>query len=109
MSFVQRENQLVAILGPSGAGKTSLFSAIVGELTLTQGELYFGELSLRTGGRQIRGQLGFVPQDEHLFRSLTVRQLLRYSFELRIASTRADRDERIVRVCEQLKIAGQLD
>jgi ABC-type multidrug transport system ATPase subunit len=109
MSFVQRENQLVAVLGPSGAGKTSLFSAIVGELTLTEGDLYFGELSLRTRGREIRGQLGFVPQDEHLFRSLTVRQLLRYSFELRIASTRADRDERIAKVCEQLKIVGQLD
>jgi ABC transport system ATP-binding/permease protein len=109
MSFVQRENQLVAILGPSGAGKTSLFSAIVGELTLTKGALYFGELSLRTHGTQIREQLGFVPQDEHLFRSLTVRQLLRYSFALRIASTRADRDVRIVRACEQLKIAGQLD
>jgi ABC transport system ATP-binding/permease protein len=109
MSFVQRQNQLMAILGPSGAGKTSLFSAIVGELALTKGELYFGELSLRTRGREIRGQLGFVPQDEHLYRCLTVRQLLRYSFELRIAGTRADRDVRIVRVCEQLKIAGQLD
>jgi ABC-type multidrug transport system ATPase subunit len=108
-SFVQRQNELVAILGPSGAGKTSLFSAIIGELTLAKGDLYFGELPLRTHGAQIRKQLGFVPQDEHLFRSLTVRQLLRYSFELRIASSKAERDQRIVRVCEQLKIAGQLD
>jgi ABC-type glutathione transport system ATPase component len=108
MSFVQRQNHLLAIVGPSGAGKTSLFSALVGELALEHGDLYFGELPLRTHGAQIREQLGFVPQDEHLFRNFTVGQLLRYSFELRIAGSTARRDECVAWVCEQLKISGQV-
>src|ERR1700761_2791317 len=102
MSFVQRKNDLLAILGPSGAGKTSLFSALVGELKLEDGELYLGELPLRTHGAQIREKLGFVPQDEHLFRTFTVRKLLRYSFELRGAISKARRDQRVVEVGEQL-------
>ena len=109
MSFVQRKNDLLAILGPSGAGKTSLFSALVGELKLEDGELYLGELPLRTHGGQIREKLGFVPQDEHLFRTFTVRKLLRYSFELRSAISKASRDQRVVEVCEQLDIGEQLD
>ena len=109
MSFVQRKNDLLAILGPSGAGKTSLFSALVGELKPENGDLYFGELPLRTHGAQIREKLGFVPQDEHLFRTFTVRKLLRYSFELRTATDKARRDQRIVEVCEQLEISEQID
>jgi ABC-type multidrug transport system ATPase subunit len=109
MSFVQRKNDLLAILGPSGAGKTSLFSALVGELKPENGDLYFGELPLRTHGAQIREKLGFVPQDEHLFRTFTVRKLLRYSFELRTATDKARRDQRIVEVCAQLEISEQID
>jgi ABC transport system ATP-binding/permease protein len=109
MSFVQREREMLAILGPSGAGKTSLFYAIVGELKLKPGgDLYFGDLSLRTHGEQIRDRLGFVPQEESLFRTLTVRRLLRYSYRLRLASRRSQ-DQRIEDVCAQLKIDGKLD
>jgi ABC transport system ATP-binding/permease protein len=109
MSFVQRKNDLLAILGPSGAGKTSLFSALVGELKPEDGDLYLGELPLRTHGAQIREKLGFVPQDEHLFRTFTVRKLLRYSFELRSAIGKACRDQRVVEICEQLDISEQID
>ena len=109
MSFVQRKHDLLAILGPSGAGKTSLFSALVGELKPEDGDLYLGELPLRTHGAQIRERLGFVPQDEHLFRTFTVRKLLRYSFELRSGIDKACRDQRVVEVCEQLEISGQID
>jgi ABC transport system ATP-binding/permease protein len=110
MSFVQRKNDLLAILGPSGAGKTSLFSALVGELKPDKGgELYFGPLPLRTHGAQIRELLGFVPQDEHLFKTFTVRRLLRYAFRLRSASNNSRREERITEVCKRLEISGQLD
>ena len=116
MSFVQRKNDLLAIVGPSGAGKTSLFSALVGELKPEDGDLYLGELPLRTHGAQIREELGFVPQDEHLFSTFTVRKLLRYSFELHSYSfelhsaiSKARRDQRIVEVCEQLDISEQID
>ena len=54
MSFVQREATLLAVLGPSGAGKTSLFSTLLGELPLQSGKLYFQKLSMKTQSRQIR-------------------------------------------------------
>ena len=73
------------------------------------GDLYLGELPLRAHGAQIREELGFVPQDEHLFRTFTVRKLLRFSFELRSAISKARRDQRIVEVCEQLHISEQID
>jgi ABC transport system ATP-binding/permease protein len=109
MSFVQPRGALLAILGPSGAGKSSLFSAIVGELVPESGDLYFREFSLLTHAAQIRAMLGFVPQDETLFKTLTVRRQLRYAFQLRASRPAAFRERRVEEVCEQLKITDQID
>ena len=109
MSFVQQERQMLAILGPSGAGKTSLFSALVQELQIEEGELYLGKLPLRSHGAQIRERLGFVPQDDTLFKTFTVRQLLRYAYELRGAGSKATRDSRVAEVCGQLEIGEQIE
>ncbi|HXL88736.1 MAG TPA: ATP-binding cassette domain-containing protein [Streptosporangiaceae bacterium] len=109
MSFVQQQNHMLAILGPSGAGKTSLFSALVGELQPEEGDLYLGKLPLRTHGAQIREQLGFVPQDETLFKTFTVRQLLRYAYELRGKGSKSARDTRVEEVCDLLGINEQID
>ncbi len=96
MSFVQRESTLLAVLGPSGAGKSSLCSALLGELPLRSGRLFVGTLPVETHARQIRDQLGFVPQDTRLHMSLTVEATLHYGFSLRspIRSKRT-REERV--------------
>ena len=83
MSFIQREKTLLAVLGPSGAGKSSLFEALLGELPLQSGRLFFRGMSMATHSKQIREQLGFVPQKTELHESLTVQATLRYGFGLR--------------------------
>jgi ABC-type multidrug transport system ATPase subunit len=95
MSFVQREKTVLAILGPSGAGKSSLFSALLGELPLESGQLFFSELPMATHGRQIRSQVGFVPQQIDLHPSLTVEDTLRYGFGLRSPAGNASRENAV--------------
>lgn len=109
MSFVQHEGTVLAILGPSGAGKSSLFSALLGELETDEGgRLFFGQLDMQAHGEQIRSQLGFVPQDDSLHRTLRVRTLLAFSDRLRSPKRRGDRTGRIAEVCRKLDIR-QLD
>lgn len=106
MSFVQREGSLLAILGPSGAGKSSLCLALLGELQLDSGRLFFGKMSLATHSRQIRDQLGFVPQDTRLHMSLTIDQTLRYGFDLR-SPANGMREDRIREVLEQTDLKSR--
>ncbi len=50
--------EFVAVLGPNGTGKTSLFKVILGLTDLTHG-------SVRVGGRQVRtgnSRVGYIPQ-----------------------------------------------
>ena len=105
MSFVQDEQTLLAILGPSGAGKSSLFSALLGELPLESGQLFFSGLPMATHSRQIRDQLGFVPQQIDLHMSLTVESTLRYGFGLRSP----DRRKRDTAITEALTVVNLTD
>lgn len=116
MSFTQREKSVLAVLGPSGAGKSSLFAALLDELPRAEssGAIYFRGMNVRSHIDQIRERLGFVPQEDSLHRSLTVRQSLGFAYRLRRPADRTipliggERDT-VRAVCRQLDIEGCLD
>jgi lipopolysaccharide export system ATP-binding protein len=71
--------RIVGVLGPSGAGKTTLFRALVGELVPSRG-------SVRVGGRDVtaeplwrraRAGVGYVPQGPSILLDLSVRDNIR--------------------------------
>lgn len=75
--------QLVAIMGPSGAGKTTFMNVLCGKATYGRmtGHVYInGE---EKPIQDLKPVTGFVPQDDVVHETLTVREQLRYSSELR--------------------------
>jgi ABC-type multidrug transport system ATPase subunit len=109
MSFAQPEKTLLAVLGPSGAGKTSLFNTLLGELPLQSGRLYFQGLSMETHARQIRERLGFVPQGTKLHDTLTVASTLRYGYRLRSLQGKGKGQHAVDRVLKQVDLEKQRD
>ncbi|XP_077241690.1 ATP-binding cassette A1 isoform X2 [Tasmannia lanceolata] len=70
------ENQILALLGHNGAGKSTTISMLVGLLPPTSGDaLVFGK-SIRTDMDEIRKGLGVCPQNDVLFPELTVKEHL---------------------------------
>lgn len=77
--------KVAAIMGPSGAGKTTFMNALCGRA-------YYGTISgeIRINGEissiaEIKNFRGFVPQDDIVHEHLTVREQLYYSARLRNA------------------------
>jgi lipopolysaccharide export system ATP-binding protein len=70
--------QVVAILGPSGAGKTSLFRVVVGEETPHAGRVLVDavDVSLEPLWKRARRGIGYLPQGPSVLFDLTVRQNL---------------------------------
>ena len=106
-------SELVGLMGPSGAGKTTLMTALNGYLRPSRGSVLFNQEDLYANFARFCGHLGYVPQDDLMHGSLTVEEALYFTARLRLPSDYSDEDihRRITQVLEQLRlveIRGQL-
>ena len=71
-----RRGEIVGLLGPNGAGKTTSFYMIVGLVRPNSGRVFFdGEDVTRIPMfNRSRAGMGYLPQEESIFRKLTVEQ-----------------------------------
>jgi ABC-type Fe3+/spermidine/putrescine transport system ATPase subunit len=88
---------LVYLVGPSGAGKTTLARLVAGLEPLDDGEIFFNERVIHTLPAPER-RVGFVFQDDALWPRLTVAENVGYALKIR----RLPRTERRDRVAEAL-------
>lgn len=75
-TLVLGQGELVGVVGPNGAGKSTLIKAIFGLVQVTEGSITFrGDdiTSLKAHDLVSRG-IGYVPQTENVFPSLTVEE-----------------------------------
>ena len=74
VSFSVNKNSLIAVVGPNGGGKTTLFNAITGLIPITKGSIEINGQDVTKGN----GSIGYVPQNENLNWNfpLTARQVV---------------------------------
>ena len=75
--------QIIGIVGPDGAGKTTLIRLIAGLLTPTAGHITVSGLDSIRDTEQIRIMTGYMPQKFGLYEDLTVMQNLNLYADLR--------------------------
>ena len=71
--------ELVAIIGPSGAGKTSFSKALLGIWPAANGEVFIDGASLSQWSREHLGRfIGYLPQDIELFEGTVAENICRF-------------------------------
>lgn len=94
-----RSGEIVGLLGPNGAGKTTSFYMIVGLVRPNGGRVLFNGKDVTNAPmhRRARMGMGYLPQEESIFRKLTVRENIMAILE----TLRMGRRERKTR-CDEL-------
>ncbi|MEE6178478.1 ATP-binding cassette domain-containing protein [Mycobacterium sp. 050134] len=111
ISLTARPGTLTAIIGGSGAGKTTLSRLIAGYATPTSGLVTFEGHDIHTEYASLRTRIGMVPQDDVVHRQLTVNQALGYAAELRLPpdTSKADREQVVAQVLDELGLTKHAD
>jgi ABC-2 type transport system ATP-binding protein len=78
LSFAANKGEIVALMGPDGAGKTSIFRAICGLITFNNGEIRVAGFSVATEFEKIKPLMGYMPQSFSLYQDLSVEENLQF-------------------------------
>jgi ABC-2 type transport system ATP-binding protein len=95
---------IYGLLGPNGAGKTTLIKALVGVSRPTAGSVRVLELDPVRDARQVRPQIGYMPQAPALYEDLSARDNIRF---FAAAHSLPDLDARVEAAVEFVALSGR--
>ena len=99
-------NDFVAIIGGSGAGKTTLMNAISGFDKKFAGNIKYNGVELKPHFNEWKSIIGYVPQEDIIFENLTLRRMLSYTADLKMPSdtSKAEKNKRIDQVLGMVEL-----
>ena len=100
------QGEVVGLLGPTGAGKTTSFYMIVGLVTPDSGRVLLDgeDLTAMPMFRRARKGISYLPQEASVFRKLSVEDNVLAVLETRRDLERAAREQRLEELLEELRI-----
>ncbi|HBT95134.1 MAG TPA: hypothetical protein DEB24_03070 [Coriobacteriia bacterium] len=105
VSFTIEPGELVAVVGKSGAGKTTVMNCISGYSVPNGGEVSVGDVDLHENFADLKASIGYVPQQNIVYDSLTLESMLGYAAKLRMPA-KTDASERRATVDRVLAVVG---
>ena len=103
------KNNILAIVGPSGGGKTTLLRMLAGLEKIDSGEIIYNGESLPIDELEKRNLLGFVFQDFQLFPHLTVLENLVLSPIKTMNMEKNDAEKKAIELLEKLGLEKQIN
>lgn len=106
-----KSNEFVAIIGGSGAGKTTLMTAISGFEPTFEGNVYCNDINLIEQFQNLKSIIGFVPQQDIIYENLTLRRMLQYTAKMKMPkdTKKSEIRERINEVLEMVELKEHQD
>ncbi len=111
LSISIESGEVVGLLGPNGAGKTTAFYMIVGLVSCGRGRIVLNgrDVTRLPVHRRARLGLGYLPQEASVFRKLSVADNIRSILQLRADLRRAERQQMVEQLMEELHIGHVRD
>jgi ABC-2 type transport system ATP-binding protein len=88
VSFTVHAGELYGLVGPDGAGKTTMMRLLCGALTLEKGQATIAGMDVKRQPERARAEIGYLPQRFSLYEDLTVLENIRFFAETRGLSSK---------------------
>lgn len=100
-------NEFVAIIGGSGAGKTTFMNAINGFDRKTEGKISYNGSDLRKNFNELKSLIGYVPQEDIIYENLTLRRMLYFTARLKMPgdTSKKEINDRINQVLKMVELS----
>jgi ABC-2 type transport system ATP-binding protein len=101
ISFEVGKGEIVGLLGPNAAGKTTTMRILTGFMMPTQGETWIADCNMITNSLEGRRHIGYLPEAIPLYLDMTVREYLNFFAKLRgLDNQRTQkRTDEVVQLC----------
>ncbi len=101
-----RPGELIAIIGGSGAGKSTILNCMCGYLRPSEGQVFINGIDLYQNFDSLKKLVGYVPQSDIVYDNLTLYDMLMYTAKLRLPkdTSPAERDAAIARSIDMVEL-----
>jgi len=107
VSFEVHTGEIVGFIGPNGAGKSTTMKMITGTLSPDIGLVRINDLNALEHQKEIRGMIGYLPENNPLYHEMYIREYLQYVAGLYKVGGKTARD-RISRVIEMTALTREV-
>ena len=83
INFVLKEGEVLGYLGPNGSGKSTTVKMVIGMIQPTRGKVLFAGRNIHDDLAAYRAQLGYVPEEAHVYTHLSGLEYLQLVGRLR--------------------------
>ena len=107
VSLSVSSGSIVGLLGPNRAGKTTSFYMIVGIISSEEGQVILDDHDITSLPMHARARagLGYLPQENSIFRKLTVYQNLMGVVELLPGLSKSEKEDRVNQLLEEFSVS----
>ena len=105
LNFKINDGEIIGLLGPNGAGKSTTMNMITGFIDATEGQILINEKDILKNSKEIKKQIGYMPENIPLYQDLTVKEFVKFMAELKGVSKKDKKNE----VEETIKKVGLTD
>jgi len=108
ISFEVRDG-LIGVLGANGAGKTTAMKLLTTLFSLQQGEITLDEFDYKKEVKNIRKNLGYLPQGFNTYNNLTGREFLEIVADLKIDKDKNFIKQHLIEIIDSLEMKDYID
>ena len=102
LSFSVKSGEVLGFLGPNGAGKSTTMRILAGLMPATSGTARILGMPVSSHPKEIKAQLGYMPENNPLPEEMRVDEYLHYRSKLKNipCKTRANRVNEVLEICD---------